>query len=87
MSELSFQCIIARQEREKNLLKPTNKGTDKYTDAQALHYFTLGDSGCMQQAVSPNLAPWKKMFWKEITLVRNSLLHSEIATMTRKIAP
>ena len=87
MSELNFQCIIARQERESNLLKPRNKGTDRYTDAQELHYFTLGDSGCMQQAVSRNLAPWNKMFWKEITLVRNSLQHSETATMTRKIAP
>jgi len=44
-----------RAKKEKNLLKPTNKGTDRYTDAQELHYFTLGDPGCMQQAVSPNL--------------------------------
>ena len=56
-SELTFQCIIARQERETDWLKPTNKWTDGYTDAQTVHHYTKGGSDCMQQAVTGNLAP------------------------------
>ena len=57
MSELTFQCIIARQGRETNWLKSTNKWTDGYTDAQTVHHYTKGGSDCMQQAVTGNLAP------------------------------
>ena len=62
MSELTFQCIIARQGRETDWLKPTNKWTDGYTDAETVHHFTESGSDCMQQAVSCNLAPWKSCF-------------------------
>ena len=39
-SELIFQCIIARQERETDSLKPTNKLTDGNADAQTVQHFT-----------------------------------------------